>query len=416
MKILIRKLEEIADVIAGQSPPSVTYNEKGDGLPFFQGKTDFGEKHPTIRIWCSEPKKIALPNDILISVRAPVGPVNIANKKSCIGRGLSAIRTKEGNSIDFLFYFLKSNERLIAKNASGSTFSAITQKDLKELKIPIPEKLKDQIHIANVLSRAETLITKRKESIQLLDELLKSTFLDMFGDPVRNEKGWEKKATISYADCIVPGRDKPKSFTGDIPWVTTDDLEHLSTTIKSKKDIGLLRDEIKQVKARLIPKDSVLMTCVGDLGVISLAGQDMVVNQQLHSFQCKEDINNKFLMFALSYQKKYMYRKASKTTVPYMNKTICNSIPVIKPPLELQNKFAQIVEKVEKIKTKYQEGLQELENLYASLSQKAFSSAGNLLKAGKGELDLSKMEIEQERLDIAAEEGVGYGKKSHLKK
>jgi len=314
----------------------------------------------------------------------------------------------------YIYQYLRSpqGKREILSDFRGATVGGISRKFIDKVNIQLLP-LKDQIRIANILSRAETLIAKRKESIQLLDELLKSTFLDMFGDPVRNEKGWEKKAAISYADCIVPGRDKPKSFTGGIPWVTTDDLEHLSTTIKSKKDIGLLRDEIKQVKARLIPKDSVLMTCVGDLGVISLAGQDMVVNQQLHSFQCKKSINNKFLMFTLSYQKKYMYRKASKTTVPYMNKTICNSIPVIKPPLELQNKFAQIVEKVENIKTKYQESIQELENLYASLSQKAF----------KGELDLSKMEVEEYNLghaepgrSMAAEEGVGYGKKESSKK
>ena len=114
------------------------------------------------------------------------------------------------------------------------------------------------------------------------------------------------------------------------------------------------------------------MTCVGDLGVLSICKEKCVVNQQLHTFQCNEEMNNVFLMFALSFQTKFMYKAASITTVPYMNKTICNSIPVINPPLYLQTKFARTVEKTESLKAKYQQSLQELEDLYGGLSQKGF--------------------------------------------
>ena len=169
----------------------------------------------------------------------------------------------------------------------------------------------------------------------MYDELAQAVFYEMFGDPVRNEKGWEIKSVIEMADCIVPGRDKPKSFTGKIPWITTEDLQHLNYTHKSKKGIGLTESEIKSARARKIPKNSIIMTCVGDLGVVSLAGFEMVVNQQLHTFQCKS-INPIFLMFALSLQKNYMIKMASSTTLPYINKTICNSIPIIPPPLKMQ--------------------------------------------------------------------------------
>jgi type I restriction enzyme S subunit len=81
----LRSLGEVAEIIAGQSPPSASYNSKHEGLPFFQGKVDFNEVYPSVRIWCTEPNKVAIPNDILISVRAPVGPTNICNVKSCIG-------------------------------------------------------------------------------------------------------------------------------------------------------------------------------------------------------------------------------------------------------------------------------------------------------------------------------------------
>ena len=84
------RLDEICVINMGQSPDSLTYNEKGNGLPFFQGKSDFGDIYPTVRMWCSEPIKIAQEKDILISVRAPIGALNIANCECCIGRGLAA--------------------------------------------------------------------------------------------------------------------------------------------------------------------------------------------------------------------------------------------------------------------------------------------------------------------------------------
>jgi len=261
----------------------------------------------------------------------------------------------------------------------------LTRKRLDTIKIPLPI-LDDQIRIATLLSRIETLIANRKDNLRLLDEFLKSTFLEMFGDPVRNEKGWEKKTVIDYADCIVPGRNKPKNFTGETPWVNTNDIVYLGFTGKSKKKIGLSDAEIDEVRARVIPKGSVIITCVGDLGLASICSKEMVVNQQLHTFQMKAGMNNIFFMYSISFQKNFMYRHATKTTVPYMNKTICNSIPMINPPINLQNQFATIVEKAESLKTLYQQNLRELENLYGVLSQKAF----------KGELDLSRIPLKKE--------------------
>lgn len=217
---------------------------------------------------------------------------------------------------------------------------------------------------------------------------------------MRNEKGWIKSKIIDFADCIVPGRDKPKSFTGDTPWITTDDLIHLGFTTLSKKSLGLSFEEINEVRARVIPANSILITCVGDLGVVSINSNATVVNQQLHSFQCKTELNNIFAMYSLSFEKGFMYKNASITTVPYMNKAICNSIPVIVPPLKLQTQFAHIVEKTEALKVHYQTSLHELENLFGSLSQRAF----------KGELVPLHEGVGGGELAMAAEPRVKYGK------
>ena len=105
-----KKLSEVCEIIMGQSPPSATYNDRSDGLPFYQGKKDFGEVYPKVTVWCNEPVKIVAKNDILISVRAPVGALNLANEKSCIGRGLAGIRSDRKINFQFLYYFLQSNQ------------------------------------------------------------------------------------------------------------------------------------------------------------------------------------------------------------------------------------------------------------------------------------------------------------------
>lgn len=251
------------------------------------------------------------------------------------GVKLLGLTTKYKNSFDykFLYYFL-SNQN-IPDTGYNRHFKWL--KEVNILNVPLSR----QKEIVKVLDKASELIEKRKEQLRELEALAESVFYDLFGDPVTNPKGWKTCKVIEQATCIVPGRDKPKSFTGDIPWITTADLQHLSYTHKA--NLFLSREEISNVKAKVIPTGSVIMTCVGDLGIISITGNEMVINQQLHAFICGDKISNMFLAYNLSCRKDYMYKMASSTTVPYMNKTICNNIPIMLPTIELQNQFAEII-------------------------------------------------------------------------
>ena len=127
---------KVCQIIMGQSPPSSTYNKLQDGLPFLQGNMEFGEIYPSPSIYCSEPVKIAEKNDVLISVRAPVGEVNISSSKVCIGRGLAAIRCKPNNTnYLFLFCCLKYTAKTFEAISAGSTFKAIRKNDLDQVEI-----------------------------------------------------------------------------------------------------------------------------------------------------------------------------------------------------------------------------------------------------------------------------------------
>lgn len=131
------ELSKVAIITMGQSPDSSTYNDKGEGIPFYQGKTEFGEKYVSTKIYCTDPKKKAKAGDVLMSVRAPVGSVNITLDDCCIGRGLASIRGNEGKThSEFLFYALRTIEDEIAAMGQGATFKAINKDQLHTVMVP----------------------------------------------------------------------------------------------------------------------------------------------------------------------------------------------------------------------------------------------------------------------------------------
>ena len=180
-------LSDVAELVMGQSPPSTSYNDAGDGLPFYQGKTDFGATYPTPRIYCREPKKLAVAGDILMSVRAPVGATNLCDRQACIGRGIAAIRAK-GINRDFLYFYLKKIESYIDSLGSGAIFKAINKSQLAELPIneagiPLPEQKK----IAHILSTVQRAIEAQERIIQTTTELKKTLMHKLFTEGTRGE-------------------------------------------------------------------------------------------------------------------------------------------------------------------------------------------------------------------------------------
>jgi type I restriction enzyme S subunit len=231
-------LVDVCELIAGQSPPSSTYNDNENGVPFFQGKADFGELYPTVRMWCSEPKKMTLPNDILMSVRAPVGSTNISNVKACIGRGLSAIRCTEKFHQKFLLHYLRFNEVRIADMGTGSTFKAITQKALRTLQIPLPP-LAEQQKIAAILDVADSLRQKDQQLIDHYTALSQSLFLEIFGDPVTNPMGWDIDDLSSVCNKITDGTHQSPSFIPDgVPFLLVSNIVDNKIVYKTKKYIS----------------------------------------------------------------------------------------------------------------------------------------------------------------------------------
>ncbi|WP_050935430.1 restriction endonuclease subunit S, partial [Vibrio harveyi] len=323
----IVELGSVVSFVGGSQPPKSTFKfEPEDGYVRLLQIRDYKSDKNLTFIPESSTKKFCKKDDVMIGRYGPPVFQILRGLEGAYNVALMKAVPSEKVDKDYLYYFLKQDKlfRLIdglSQRTAGQ--SGIDMDALKSYPMLLPP-LDEQKRIAAILDKADAIRQKRKQAIELADEFLRSVFLDMFGDPVTNPKGWEVKPVGELVKCIVPGRDKPKSFTGEMPWITTNDLQHLGTTTNSDKGLGLSDEEISSVKARIIPKGSVLMTCVGDLGIISMAGKNLVMNQQLHAFLNSKYFEQEFLMFALSFQKQYMLKMASSTTVPYMNKTICN--------------------------------------------------------------------------------------------
>jgi len=216
------KLSSFCDVIMGQSPPSSTYNEEGKGLPFFQGVKDFGRIYPSKRVYCiANTRKIAEADDVLLSVRAPVGEVNIASERCIIGRGIAALRVKTRNKNDqrFLYYLMLFNKKIWRQLHSGTTFEEITREDIENLEVFIPENILERHKIAEILGSLDDKIELNYEMNKTLEAIAQAIFENWFVDfePFKDKlvyskelgkklpEGWEIKP-ISEVIHVNPPR------------------------------------------------------------------------------------------------------------------------------------------------------------------------------------------------------------------
>jgi type I restriction enzyme S subunit len=372
-------IESVCEVIAGQSPPSSSYNQQKDGIPFFQGKADFNEKYPSVRYWCNAPKKISRANDILMSVRAPVGAININNIEACIGRGLAAIRCGEKIDLIFLFHFLKFQRRKIEDLGTGSTFKAITIKTLKSIEIPLPP-LKTQQRIAGILDNAAALRDKTAQLLTEYDLLAQSIFLEMFGDPRLNEKEWKTKPLIKV--CGVGSSRRvfvDELVESGIPFYRGKEIGNLSNGIEIDPDLFITQEHYNAlVEATGAPQigDLLLPSICPDGRIFRVPDESPFYFKDGRVLWIKVDqskVNSYYLIFFLRELFRTSYANiASGTTFAELKIVALKKIKTLLPPIELQNEFADKIALIEQQKALAKQELQESEDLFHCLLQQAF--------------------------------------------
>ena len=343
--------------------------------------------------------------DILISLTGNVGRVGVLRKEhepAVLNQRVGAIRViSDSVSQNYLFLYLNSDqfEKDAIRNSYGIAQLNLSSKWVGNYEIPLPP-LDDQIRIATLLSRVEALIATRKDNLRLLDEFLKSTFLEMFGPTNPEFESWPiteiKELAADHKGAMRTGPFGSNLLhsefieAGDVAVLGIDNAVQNKFAWSEKRFITKEKyDDLKNY--RIYPGD-VIITIMGTIGRSAVVPNDipLAINTK-HLAAITLDTkkaNPKFLSYSI-HSSPYIIRQfASKNRGAIMsglNLGIIKETKLRKPPIELQNQFASIVDKVESLKILYQQSLTELENLYGALSQKAF----------KGELDLSLIPLEK---------------------
>ncbi|MCE3234757.1 MAG: restriction modification system specificity domain [Vampirovibrio sp.] len=418
---VIKAVSEFTEVITGGTP-STTKPEYWDGnIPWLNsgalndGDIRAASKYITELGLKNSSAKLMPKDTVLIALTgATTGQVGYLTFEASANQSVTGILPSKEHHPRYLYYYLKTQRAKIQGDAFGGAQPHINQKYVKDFKIPLPP-LSDQKRIAHLLGKVEALIAQRKQHLQQLDDLLKSVFLEMFGDPIRNEKGWDTTEIEKLCEAVI---DCPHSTpvysdekTGYYCVRSSDIVDgylDLSKTLQVGRDI--YEDRIK----RYIPQigDIVYSREGGRLGNAAriLGGELICLGQRIMLFKTSEENSADFLWSLLESQsfKAKLQCLVGGGAAPRVNIKDLKTIMVIQPPNDIQAQFSRITKRIDNIKSHYQQCHTDLESLYGALSQKAF----------KGELNLSRVtlpidpeEEPEETVDeeISTKETVDFG-------
>lgn len=309
--------------------------------------------------------------------------------------------TRSTLSSDYLLRYMKGDwgNAQIRANTVGAVRNSLKYKGLENIRIPLPA-LDDQERIAHLLARVEGLISRRKQHLQQLADLLESVFLEMFGDPAQNEKGWDKPdfETIAYGMRNGLSPSKAGGYKGRVYTLSAITGDYFREIFKE--------DVFSQIPDKYLPTDCDFLVCRGN-GNISMVGKgyffpgtsdEVIFPDTIIAVSIQPNTVNKQFFEALwktRFMRQQIENKARTANGTYkINQGGIAKLKIILPPADLQNQFAKVVRKVERVKSYYQQSLKDLENLFGALSQKAF----------RGELDLSRVGCPCKGSDIVEEE------------
>ncbi|EGS1996204.1 restriction endonuclease subunit S [Vibrio vulnificus] len=386
MTVRSYKFKDIARVVTGGTPKKHSENYDGD-IPFVT-PGDLGEvgvisstTRTLTRKGADSIRPIPEGSVMVCCIGATVGKVGIASKEVATNQQINSLVVDQSIAYPkYVYYFCKTLKDKLMAASSSTTMPIVNKTTFSELEIPLPP-LEEQKRIAAILDKADAIRQKRKQAIALADEFLRSVFLEMFGDPVSNPKGWEEPILSDIADVrsgVTKGK-KLKEGTGvTLPYMRVANVQDGYLDLSSIQMITVSEKEAE--KCKLLSGD-ILLTEGGDPDKL---GRGHVWNDEIencihqnHIFSVrvknKEYVRPAFLSAVIGSQrgKRYFLKVGKQTTgIATINKTVLSEFCPIIPPLELQDAYLDVVRRIKKIQKK--EGYHDA-TLFPSVSQKAFS-------------------------------------------
>ena len=378
-----KRLSAVCDISMGQAPKGDSYNAMRSGYPLIAGAGDFGELTPAPKKYTDAPTKLSRPGDLILCIRATIGDRNWSDKEYCLGRGVAGLRAKDADlSQAYLWHWLDHVAPVLRTQGRGATFLQVSKGDIAALQIPLPP-LDEQKRIAGILDAADALRAKRREALAQLDTLLQATFLDMFGDPVTNPMGWEMVNGGRVSRRLTVGIVvKPACYyqpTG-VPAIRSLNVRTNKIEIASLVYVSAENNEGRLKKTR-VWKDDVLLVRSGQPGTAAVVPAELDGVNAIDILILTPDQHVAHPVYLSYYFNsaggKRMVLGAQRGQIQkHLNVGSLRSAPIPLPPLDLQRRFAAIVESVERQKGCHGAHLAELDTLFASLQSRAFR--GNL--------------------------------------
>jgi type I restriction enzyme, S subunit len=377
----VKPLGLITEIIMGQSPKSSSYNQKGEGLPFYQGKSEFGSIYPQVKKWCSEPSKIAEANDVLFSVRAPVGEVNMCQEQSCIGRGLGAVRALQNKTNHWFIYYVLSNAKeRFAALSQGSTFTAINGGELRNFKVVIPP-LKEQQRIAEILLTVDEQLKTTNQLIEKTKSLKNGMMQHLLNKGLKHSEfkqtelgkipaEWEVKSLGSITEIIMGQSPKSSSYNekGEgLPFY------------QGKSEFGSIYPQVKKwcsEPSKIAEANDVLFSVRAPVGEVNMCQEQSCIGRGLGAVRALQNkTNHWFLYYVLSNAKERFAALSQGSTFTAINGGELRNFKVLLPPLQEQQIIAQILFTIDSQIESYKHEISIYEQLKKGLMQELFTGS-----------------------------------------
>ena len=324
----------------------------------------------------SSSAKIFSKGTVLYTIFATLGEVGILNIEACTNQAIAGITIKNIYQLDtdYLYYYLKTKKKFVNNVGRGVAQSNINMSILKSFEIPLPNFVV-QKKVVNVLDIVSSIIENYQQEIQTLDELIKSRFVEMFGDPISNPMGWNKKPLANECDIVTgntPSRKVPEYYGDYFEWIKSDNINTPNAILTIAEEY--LSEEGLKV-GRSVDAGAILMTCIagsiGCIGNVAIANRTVSFNQQINGIVPKR--NNTWFMYVLFELSKGGIQSAINMALKgILSKGQLAEMEFIFPPVKLQNEFGDFVEQIDKLKVVAQEALDETQKLFNSLMQQYF--------------------------------------------
>lgn len=378
-----KKLGEVCEVVTGTTPKTnipeywgkghywVTPAELNDTTVYI----DKTERQITDEALSKTKLRLLPVGTVLLSSRAPIGKVAIANAEMYCNQEFKNCICSEAINNKYLFYFLRLKKDYLNSLGRGATFKEISKSIVESIKIPLPPK-STQLAIVSELDKINELIRLKKEQLKDFDNLAQSLFYEMFGDPVENEKGWEVKKLNDICDVRDGTHDSPKYLqNSEYILITSKNIVNGSIDFENVNYISE-EDYIKINKRSKVDNGDIIMPMIGTIGNPIIAHIDgthkfCIKNVALIKFLADSTVNNMFIvnLMRCSSFSSYLLNQNKGGTQKFVALGAIRKLPIPLPPLSLQRLFAQRIEQIEREKSEVQKSIQDLETLLASRMQ-----------------------------------------------